>query len=176
VTRAGNGWPLERDLRDQRDGGSHIQACSRPSEEQANACTTNTLPHTPRSASHAQKGPQDSCPAGLVVSMVGEDGFEPPTYWSQTSRANQAALHPENQSCESIPYPPVQPMQRRLGEYRANSPHIGTPDAFPYVLGTNRTPCPPWAGRMASKTSPTETSTSRRATWVRVSSSKSPSS
>ena len=27
--------------------------------------------------------------------MVGEIGFEPTTYWSQTSRANQAALHSE---------------------------------------------------------------------------------
>lgn len=27
--------------------------------------------------------------------MFGAEGFEPPAYWSQTSRANQAALCPE---------------------------------------------------------------------------------
>ena len=27
--------------------------------------------------------------------IVGETGFEPATFWSQTRRANRAALHPE---------------------------------------------------------------------------------
>ncbi len=27
--------------------------------------------------------------------MIGAEGFEPPAYWSQTSRASQAALYPD---------------------------------------------------------------------------------
>lgn|GEM_PF-7073321 len=30
------------------------------------------------------------------IKKVGTEGFEPPTYWSQTSRANQTALCPEH--------------------------------------------------------------------------------
>lgn len=36
--------------------------------------------------------------AGGEVIKFGAEGFEPPTYWSQTSRASQTALCPENQS------------------------------------------------------------------------------
>ncbi len=36
------------------------------------------------------------CAAGGVVEKIGAEGFEPPTYWSQTSRASQAALRPDN--------------------------------------------------------------------------------
>lgn len=28
--------------------------------------------------------------------MVGVEGFEPPTFWTQTRRASQATLHPEH--------------------------------------------------------------------------------
>ncbi len=34
--------------------------------------------------------------AGGTVKKIGAEGFEPPTYWSQTSRASQAALCPVN--------------------------------------------------------------------------------
>lgn len=30
-----------------------------------------------------------------VLKMVGVEGFEPPTYWSQTSRASRTALYPD---------------------------------------------------------------------------------
>ena len=33
--------------------------------------------------------------AGGIVREFGAEGFEPPTYWSQTSRASQTALYPE---------------------------------------------------------------------------------
>ena len=36
---------------------------------------------------------------GMVVEgKIGAEGFEPPTYWSQTSRASQAALRPDNRT------------------------------------------------------------------------------
>lgn len=34
--------------------------------------------------------------------MVGVAGFEPATYWFQTSHANQTALHPEYIGCEAL--------------------------------------------------------------------------
>lgn len=37
------------------------------------------------------------CAAGgtVIIDEFGAEGFEPPTYWSQTSRASQAALYPD---------------------------------------------------------------------------------
>ena len=33
-----------------------------------------------------------------ILKMVGVEGFEPPTFWSQTKRASQTALYPESVS------------------------------------------------------------------------------
>ena len=42
-----------------------------------------------------ERRPGERAPSLLFLSMVGARGFEPPTSWSRTKRANQAALRPE---------------------------------------------------------------------------------
>src|SRR5213078_112605 len=55
----------------------------------------------PRRARHSSASRPDSRSARLGLRRVGARGFEPPTSWSRTRRANRAALRPEARKLEA---------------------------------------------------------------------------
>ena len=59
-----------------------------------------------------ERRPGERAPSLLFLSMVGARGFEPPTSWSRTKRANQAALRPERFLSGS-----------RVGRHHTPAPH-----------------------------------------------------
>ena len=62
--------------------------------------------------STAKRRPGERTPSLLFLPMVGARGFEPPTSWSRTKRANQAALRPERFLSGS-----------RVGRHHTPAPH-----------------------------------------------------